>query len=141
MERVVVDTGVFIDYIVENSPTHDKAVNIIEGGTYEIYVNPITLSEVFYISYRIYREAGEQEPEILSYQLVKWITAKFRTAEINEELAILAGRLKANLHIALPDCFTIASAIHLGGIAVFKKEKEILNAIKGSELEKVVRFL
>ncbi|MEM0256677.1 MAG: PIN domain-containing protein, partial [Saccharolobus sp.] len=54
---MIVDTGVLIEYINEAGKYHEKVRKLIESST-SLFVTPITLSEVLYVSYRVYREAG-----------------------------------------------------------------------------------
>ncbi len=53
MERLVLDTGVLMEYIVLRSPYRSVVAKLFEEATakkLELYVNVITLSETLYVA-------------------------------------------------------------------------------------------
>ena len=54
--------------------------------------------------------------------------------ELSGDIVIRVGELKKMLHIALPDCYVIATAEVIGAIAVFrtieKEMKPVLNMLR-----------
>jgi len=130
-ERVVIDTSVFVEYIIENSPYHDLIDKILHGetGLKDLWTTPLVLSEVLYIVSRLYRIANIQDPNARAKEYVSWIASRCKMMSI-EELAIKAGELKKELRISLSDCYVIAAAEKIGGRALFlKPEKEMIKVI------------
>lgn len=130
--RLVPDTSVFVEYIVENAPFRGKAEELLSRGVrgeVEVYVIPQVLSETLYVSSRIYRLAGVEEFNEKALEYVTWIAEVFDFYD-PAGLYINAGELRKRLGIALTDCYVIASAEALGAKAVFAKpEKEMLGVI------------
>ena len=124
----VVDTGVLAEYINESSINHEKVKVLLEGDN-TLYITPITLSEVVYVSYRIYKASGLDNANLYAIDFVNWLLSEFEVIEINREIIIKAGEIKKRYGIALSDCYVVASADYLKVKALFKKEKEILQAM------------
>ncbi len=64
LEGYVVDTSVLVAYIIEDEPGRDKVVELFEKAIknhVKLQLTYQTLSELFYISSRIYSIAGENE--------------------------------------------------------------------------------
>ena len=91
-----------------------------------MFVTPITLSEVLYVSYRVYKAAGLSDANDYAREFVEWLLSKLKVTEVNHEIVVKAGEIKKKYGIALPDCYVIATADYLKDKALFKKEKEIL---------------
>jgi len=124
----VVDTGVLVEYINESGEYHDKVKKLLEENN-TLYVTPITLSEVMYVSYRIYKASGLNDANKYARDFVGWISYKLKVTEINKDITFDAGEIKKKYGIALPDCYVIATANYLRDKALFKKEKEILQVV------------
>lgn len=144
LEKYVVDTGVLAEYIVRGSPHRGAIERMLEGvlaKVMELYITPITISELIYVVFRIYELAGVEKPNEEALNLVEWLTARIKMAEITPEMAVEAGEIKKKLGISLSDCYVIAAAIKLKAKALFlKPEKEMLNKIE--ELRKLpITFL
>ncbi|BCU68850.1 PIN domain-containing protein [Stygiolobus caldivivus] len=125
----VIDTGVLIEYINEKSENHEKVKELIDSSDSTLYVTPISLSEVLYVSYRIYKVAGLNDANNRAKDFVKWLSFKLNVTDINQNIIIEAGEIKEKYGIALPDCYVIATANYLKVKALFKKEKEIVQII------------
>jgi predicted nucleic acid-binding protein len=67
----VVDTGVLVEYINESGEYHDKVKKLLEENN-TLYVTPITLSEVIYVSYRIYKASGLNDANKYARDFVEW---------------------------------------------------------------------
>ena len=107
----------------------------------ELYVSSITLSELLYVSSRIYRAAGAKNPNQKALDFVYWVRAKTDVIKADEDIALRAGELRKKLGIALPDCYVIASAEKIKAVPLFKEpEKEMKKVM--SELRNLgVKFL
>ncbi len=124
--KLVLDTGVLVEYIVERAPYRRLAAKLLEPSTAELYISPITLSETLYVAYRIYASSGLPDPLSETHRYLAWLRARVELAEVDEETAWKAGELKGELGIALPDCYVIATAWKLGASPLFRKpEKEM----------------
>ncbi|MCE4607221.1 MAG: PIN domain-containing protein [Desulfurococcales archaeon] len=137
MKRLVLDTGVIVEYIVQKSPYRPQVVRLFDQayrGEFELYVSTVTLSETLYISSRIYQVAGLDDPNKEALNFVDWIKSKAGILEVNENIALRAGELMKALRLPLSDCYVIASAETINALPLFKKvEKEmkpVLNSIK-----------
>ena len=129
MKPLVLDTSVLVEYIIKRSPHRETVSNLLEKaslGELDIYITTLTLSELLYITSRIYEIAGLENPNREALDYLEWIKQRTRTINITEEIAIQAGELKKHLHLALADCTVIAAARTLKATPVFKKmEKEM----------------
>ncbi|MEM2842213.1 MAG: PIN domain-containing protein, partial [Thermoproteota archaeon] len=139
-----VDAGVLVEYVVRGSPHRVAVEKMLEGvlaNVVELYVTPITVSEIIYVASRIYELAVVEKPNEEALNLVEWLTARVKIAEIAPDIAVEAGEIKKKLGISLSDCYVIAAAINLKAKALFlKPEKEMLNKIE--ELRKLpITFL
>ena len=139
---MIVDTGVLIEYINEAGKYHEKVRKLIESSA-TLFVTPITLSEVLYVSYRVYKAAGLNDANDYAKEFVEWLLSKLKVTEINHEIVIKAGEIKKKYGIALPDCYVLATADYLKDKALFKKEKEIVQALDRikKELGDIINFI
>ena len=127
---MIVDTGVLIEYINEAGKYHEKVRKLVESESNDsLFVTPITLSEVLYVSYRVYKAAGLSDANNYAREFVEWLLSRLKVTEINHEIVMKAGEIKKKYGIALPDCYVIATADYLKDKALFKKEKEILQVL------------
>ena len=141
---MILDTGVLIEYINEAGKYHEKVRKLIESGSSDsLFVTPITLSEVLYVSYRVYKAAGLSNANDYAREFVEWLLSRLKVTEVNHEIVVKAGEIKKKYGIALPDCYVIATADHLKDKALFKKEKEILQVLDKirDDLGDVVTFI
>ncbi len=132
--EAVVDTGVLVEYINESSPHHPKVRKLLEGNN-SLYITPVTMSEVMYVGYRVYKAAGLSNANELARELFLWASLKLKVTDVNKDVALQAGEIKKKYGIALPDCYVIATANHLGVKALFKREKELIAVIDKIEKE------
>ena len=144
MEKFVLDTSVIIDYIVLRSVYRPKIVKLFDKashGELELYVSPITLSEILYVASRVYEATKVEDPNREALDFVEWIKRRVKVTEISEDVVVRAGELKKMLRIALPDCYVIATAELIKAVPLFKTiEREMRPVL--SELKKLgVKFL
>ncbi|MBS7611242.1 PIN domain-containing protein [Candidatus Bathyarchaeota archaeon] len=134
LEAYVVDTGVLVEYIVRGSPHRsavEKLLNDVLKKIVELYVTPITVSELIYVASRLYELAGVEKPNEEALNFVKWLTMRAKTVEVAPDIAVEVGELRKKLRIALSDCYVIATAIKLQAKALFlRPEKEMLDRIE-----------
>ncbi|QXJ32180.1 hypothetical protein J5U22_01739 [Saccharolobus shibatae] len=138
----MIDTGVLVEYINEESQYHEKVKELIDSDN-SLYVTPISLSETLYVSYRVYKAAGLNDANNHAKEFIKWLSSKLNVTEINQDIVIEAGEIKKKYAIALPDCYVIATADYLKIKALFKKEKEITQIIDKlrKDLGNLVNFI
>ncbi|MEM2739987.1 MAG: PIN domain-containing protein [Candidatus Bathyarchaeia archaeon] len=134
LEKYVVDTSVLVEYIVRGSPHRSAVEKLLDDALkkiVELYVTPITISELVYVASRLYELAGVEKPNEEALNFAEWLTAKVKVAEVTLDIAFEAGDLRKKLRIALSDCYVIATAIKLQMKALFlKPEEEMLDRIK-----------
>ncbi len=120
----VLDTSVLVEYITEE-PTRgiDDLFGRIMEGKFRAYLTPLTISEVVYVTHRIYREAGISNPNENALNYVNWLVSLSGTEVLGLDIdaARAAGELKKRFRLALPDIFVIVSAISVGCPAIFLK--------------------
>ena len=134
------DTSVLIEYIVKSAPYRLKVVELLEKsatGEFELYLSPIILTEALYIASRVYEIAGEENPNESALNYVTWIKKRCNVIDIDDFISMRAGELKKALHIALPDCYVIATAEKVDAIPLFKKIEKKMKPV--SEILKKLR--
>ena len=144
MEGLVLDTSVLVEYIVLGSPYRGAVARLLErarAGGPRLYVSAVTLSELLYVSSRVYQAAGSGDPNRDALDFVRWVKSRAQVVGVDEGLAIRAGELRKRLRIALPDCYVIATAEAVGAAPLFRSVEEEMRPVEG-ELRKLgVEFL
>ena len=133
MSKIVVDTGVFVDYIDKKSPYHKQAKAIVNSlGKIELLLPPITLAEVCYVTTRVLSEAGVKDAFDRAVQFVRWLYSHPAVEIVNElDVHIEAAKTKLKYEIALADCYVLALSRLKGCKAVLmKREKEMPQEIE-----------
>jgi predicted nucleic acid-binding protein len=67
LRTYVLDTSVLITYITENATGRERVLSIIEEarrGKVQLYTIYPVLSELLYVSTRVYEMAGLEEPNV-----------------------------------------------------------------------------
>lgn len=130
--RVVVDTGVWIEYFLETTLGQKFKEKIVEGRI-SIYISETVVSEIFYV---LCRRKGYQEAK-------KKIDMVLGGAEVIEgrEIQMSAGNYKCERAISLSDCFTLAASKIMGFPALFKEEEEIRQEINKKAFDVELFFL
>ena len=142
--RLVLDTSVIVEYVVLGSTYRPKVVKLFElasKGGVELYVNPVTLSEVLYVVSRIYQAAGVEDPNGEALDYVEWVKRRARVVELSENIVLRAGELKKLLRMALVDCYVIATAEALRATPLFKEIEYEMRPALAKLRELGVRFL
>ena len=124
VDRGVLDTSVLVEYLGEG-PTRgiDELFNRIGRGEFEAYLTHVTLSEVVYVAYRVYREAKVSDPNGKALKYVDWLINLPGTEIVRLDIGIAktAGELRKRFKLALSDVFVMASAMAVGCPAIFLK--------------------
>jgi len=143
-EKLVLDTSVLVEYILERSLYRPRVARLFEmasRGEVELYVSTVSLSEVLYVASRIYSIAGVEDPNMEALAFVEWVKKRVLVVGVNEDIALRAGELKKQLRIALPDCYVIATAEAVDAVALFKTIEKEMSGVRDSMKELNVRFI
>jgi predicted nucleic acid-binding protein len=131
----VLDAGVLIA-IALGEPSASNISDEISELQHEYTCTEIALCEFLYI---LCRSIGWKKSQQKVQYLIESSAIKIIPTGI---VWNKAAKIKCDLAIALPDCFTIAAARVTGGQAIFvRKEKEIQKAIKHGKLNDTIIFL
>ena len=135
--RLVLDTSVLVEYVVENAPYRNIVVDLFNKarkGEVNLIINSVTLSETLYITSRIYRYARTPDPNTEALNYILWIKGLAKVVEPTYEITITAGELKKKLHLSLADCYVIATGKTMNAAPLFKsierEMKPILNELR-----------
>ena len=110
----VLDSFAVLAYL-GNEEGADKVQEFIdkaEKGEIRLFMNYVNLGEVYYIVAREFGTAKANE----AVAIVKRLPIEF--VEVNESLALTAGRIKAMHSLSYADAFVIATAIDKKGVIV-----------------------
>ncbi len=137
MEKLVLDTSAFIEYIMLRSPYRDKIAKLFDkalAGELDLYISAISISEALYLASRVYSIAGIDKPNEEALNFIEWAKSIAQIVNANKEIALRAGELKKQLRIALADCFVIATSEFVKATPVFrapeKEMKPVLNEMR-----------
>lgn len=76
LRTYVLDTCVLITYITKNATSRERVLSIIEEarrGKVQLYTIYPVLSELLYVSTRVYEMAGLEEPNVKALDFLLWI--------------------------------------------------------------------
>jgi len=76
LRTYVLDTSVLIAYITENATGRERVLSMIEEarrGKVQLYTIYPVLSELLYVSTRVYEMAGLEEPNVKALDFLLWI--------------------------------------------------------------------
>jgi len=145
MSSVVLDTGVIAESVNLNGEFNKQATIIfdaINSGSLTALINPITISELRYVLWRIYEKLAIKNPDKVSKDFCEYIYyhPSIRILEMSLELLLEAGSIKHRYALALSDCFALAASKLNRCKVVFRhKEDEIELVLKdlGKEFDLV----
>ena len=129
MPKVVIDTGVIVEFIDRKSEFQEQASAIfsaILSGKLEALITHPTLSETYYVSAKIYEKLKIANPQKLAAELIDWLV-KVPSVTIvagSKDLAIEAGDAKQRHCLALTDCYVLAASHIYECKALFRKPEE-----------------
>ncbi len=132
---VILDGGVLIALVTEEASAKKLSQRIISGETL-YFCTEIAMSELVYIVCRksSWKVAKKKSENLLNSGAIRVIPTEIVWKE--------AAKIKCKAPISLPDCYTIAGAVLLGGMALFvHKEKEIDTSLERGLLPDVLTFL
>lgn len=141
---LVLDTSVLVEYIVRKAPYRSKVEKLFKEaatGKLKLYVSYVTLSETLYVASRIYQVAKVSDPNSEALNYIMWLKSRVEVIGIDENIALRAGELKKLLHIALPDCYVIATAETLHATPLFKKIEKEMKPVQDTLRKLGVKFL
>jgi len=144
---IVLDSSVIIEYIDLKGKLHDVAEvifeNLNQGKLTGLIPHP-TLTETYYVAQRIYKKIEPKNAKKKATLLINWLYSHphLRVIADTLNLAILAGEIKLKLHLALTDCYVLATSKIHNAKAVFKKrEREMQDVIREIEENFDIIFL
>lgn len=145
MSSVVLDTGVIAESVNLNGEFNKQATIIfdaINSGSLTALINPITVSELRYVLWRIYEKLAIKNPDKVSKDFCEYIYYHpgIRILEMSLELLLEAGSIKHRYGLALSDCFAlVASKLNRCKVVFRHKEDEIELVLKdlGKEFDLV----
>lgn len=110
----VLDSFAILAYLgnEEGADRIEEIIDKAEKGEIKLFMNYISLGEVYYI---VAREFGVTKANE-AVAIVKRLPIEF--VEVNESLALTAGRIKAMHSLSYADAFVVATAIDKKGVIV-----------------------
>ena len=113
-ERFVLDTFAVLTYLKEE-PGWQKVKEIL-WNTYKkkttIFLSYVNLGELYYI---IYREWGAVTADKAISLIKMW---PLRFVDVKEDIAVIAGRIKAENSISYADAYVVATALSKKAVIV-----------------------
>jgi predicted nucleic acid-binding protein len=107
-ESVLLDTNIFIaarDTAESEAAACNKLIEAIDDGKFRALVSVVTLAEL---------RAGFDEGQLAAYWtpfLSHLVASPNYTVEpIDQDVALLSGAIRQELHLSLPDCLILATA-------------------------------
>jgi predicted nucleic acid-binding protein len=143
-EAFAIDTGVFAEYIVARSPFRRVVERLFRKGLkgdLKLYASSVTVAEVLYVTSRIYREAGLDDPNGEALRYIDWLSGFIDIVNVDSDIALRAGELKKRLRLALPDCIVIATASSIGATPLFRSIEREMRGVLGELRSLGAKFL
>jgi len=105
--KYVLDSFAILAYLAEQEGADvvEDLLNKAESGKVYLYLNYVNLGEVYYITFRE-KDVNEANESIV---LVKRMPIEF--VQVDERIALTAGRVKATYSMSYADAFVVATAI------------------------------
>ena len=105
--KYVLDSFAILAYLAEEEGADvvEDLLNRAESGGVNLYLNYVNLGEVYYITFRE-KDVNEANETIV---LVKRMPIEF--VQVDERIALIAGRIKATYSMSYADAFVVATAI------------------------------
>ncbi|MDQ1329176.1 MAG: uncharacterized protein QG641_2465 [Candidatus Poribacteria bacterium] len=130
--RYVLDTSAFFAYF-DDEDGADTIQNLFEKSKnreIKIFASFVSYMEVFYITYH------DEDEESAKCRIDLMDELAINRIDSNQELGLLAGRVKANYKLSFADAWIAATAIEFDAILVHKDPEflELKNRIKMLEL-------
>ena len=105
--KYVLDSFAILAYLAaeEGADVVEDLLNRAESGGVNLYLNYVNLGGVYYITFRE-KDVNEANETIV---LVKRMPIEF--VQVDERIALIAGRVKATYSMSYADAFVVATAI------------------------------
>jgi len=105
--KYVLDSFAILAYLAgkEGADVVEDLLNKAGNGEVNLYLNYVNLGEVYYITFRE-KDVNEANESIV---LVKRMPIEF--VQVDERIALTAGRVKATHSMSYADAFVVATAI------------------------------
>lgn len=105
--KYVLDSFAILAYLTEEEGADvvEDLLNKAKNGEVRLYLNYVNLGEVYYITIRE-KDVNEANESIA---LVKRLPIEF--VQVDERIALIAGRIKATSSMSYADAFVVATAI------------------------------
>lgn len=123
--RVVLDTNVLLK-VYNREPGHEKVVEIldqVEAGKTLAAISTVTIAEVSVGYYLSGDEAG-----LKSFLLRLRSAGEYTIVDVDADLADLAGKIRAETGMRLPDAIIAASAVTSGSSHVITEDNNFKKA-------------
>ena len=118
--RAVIDTMVFIYYFEDHADYGDRADAIIRGAArnlFEAIVTPVTAAEL------LVKPLKAERPDIADrYRTAIAHLDNTRRCDLSWNAGCMAGALRAQYGLPLPDMFQVATAIEAGSCALITND-------------------
>ncbi|MFQ6086250.1 MAG: PIN domain-containing protein [Candidatus Bathyarchaeia archaeon] len=147
MSLVVLDSGVIAERanVTGRLYPHSRSIfRSIERGKLRAIVVPPTISEVYYVLWRLYEIQGTGDPEKKAYSFCEYIyyLPGVEIADTTLKLSVESGRIKKRYKLALTDSYVLAASKLYGCKAVFRhREAEMRAVIEPLSKEYQIVFL
>lgn len=118
---VLIDTSPII-YLLEGNPLASRFEPLfadIEAGRLQALITPITLAEVLTGPIKAGNEALAER-----YRRALTSDSGWELREIDEDIAVLAARLRVQRRLKLPDAIQLAVALHEGCQALITHDRD-----------------
>nr|CBH36649.1 conserved hypothetical protein [uncultured archaeon] len=105
--KYVLDSFAILAYLTEEEGADvvEDLLNKAKNGEVRLYLSYVNLGEVYYITIRE-KDVNEANESIA---LVKRLPIEF--VQVDERIALIAGRVKATYSVSYADAFVVATAI------------------------------
>lgn len=120
--KVLIDTGIFVDVLNEesNSESSAKLLKKIYNKQIQGIISTITLSEILSIFYRI-----SERRTIKAKIYVESIVGPKNIIPVFRAIAELAGKIKASYRLSLGDALIVSTAVLTGCDYITTRDREI----------------
>lgn len=134
MSSVVLDTGVIAEFVNLNGEFNKQATIIfdaINSGSLTALLNPVTISELRYVLWRIYDKLAIKNSDKISKDFCEYIYyhPSVRVLQMSLELLLEAGSIKHRYALSLTDCFVLATSKLNRCKAVFRHKEDELEPV------------
>jgi predicted nucleic acid-binding protein len=115
-ERYLLDTSAILALRADEEGADDveSILRRSESGAAEVYVSFMTCMEAYY---RIWRVEGE---EAAKYIYAELISLPISRIDVNDQILLRAGAIKASYRLSVADAWIIASAMEMEASLVHK---------------------